>query len=137
MNFRGYDGKILRISKSSAEKAKIAYDKGWMGIVHPATLVPKSVYEIVGYYDDSFKISGDTDWFHRAYSMNMKFLFIDDIITNMNDGGISNQIRYKILEADYSRFAKKKYPNVFVRALKYMIWNKRLVINILKKGRPY
>jgi len=137
LNFRGYDGKILRISKSSAEKAKIAYDKGWMGIVHPATLVPKSVYEIVGYYDDSFKISGDTDWFHRAYSMNMKFLFIDDIITNMNDGGISNQIRYKILEADYSRFAKKKYPNVFVRALKYMIWNKRLVINILKKGRPY
>ena len=108
--------------KSSAKLAQNAFKEDAMGIVHPATLIPKRIYERVGYYDDFYKIIGDIDWFHRAYLMNMEMLFIDNVITNMMSGGISTQYNFEKSYRDRKYYLKKHYKNLFLRSIRFLKW---------------
>ena len=117
-----------RIVKSSQEKVHNAYKTDTMGITHPATLVPKRVYETVGYYDDEYKIIGDIDWFHRAYGQKTPILFIDNIITNMVCGGVSTQYNFKRSYHDRKHYLKKHSKNFFARYISIIRWAIRFYI---------
>lgn len=66
-----------------------------MGISHPAVIVPKNVYDEIGLYDDRYYISADVDFAIRCYRKGIKIGYMQSIITNMTDGGISNQFPIK------------------------------------------
>ena len=77
MNFRNVNDDIVKIMGSSKENFRIAYKKFWMGFPHPATIVPKMIYEKYGYYNEKFAIMADLDWFRRMYEAKVNVLFID------------------------------------------------------------
>lgn len=117
-----------KVIKSSAKRVDYAYKTDTMGVTHPATLVPKMVYEVVGFYDDQYKIIGDIDWFHRAYGLKTPILFIDNVITNMVCGGISTQYNFKRSYRDRKHYLKKHHKNIFTRYISLIRWVIRFYI---------
>lgn len=59
-------------------------------IAHPATFVPRKVYDEVGMYDESFKIFGDWDLFARFSEQKVRFSHVPKIITVFDTCGISS-----------------------------------------------
>lgn len=80
-----------QIVKITPDKSDIEFRKKRMGIVHPATVVARNIYNKYGVYDDRFLISADMDWFLRIRENNVQIEFINTILSYMSDGGISNQ----------------------------------------------
>lgn len=124
LNFVTLDGsKVLFVCKSNPKLLGKSYRTDNMGVPHPATLVPREAYEQIGAFDTFYKIMGDLDWFHRAYSIGEKFVFFDTIITNMSDGGVSNTFAYKKYLRDRKYYLKKFYPSLSERLIRFIRWN--------------
>lgn len=109
-----------------------------MGITHPASVYSKHVYEIIGYYDDRYYISGDIDHFIRCYqSKSVEFIPINTFITNMSDGGISNSFNFEKVNHDwvirYSKFCTSRFD--FIKRIIRSNYNylKGYLISIIKK----
>lgn len=135
MNFVDKKGKLLFVSKSEESNLKRNFKRDGIGVTHPATLVPKVVYERYGAFDVRFRLSGDVDWFHRAYAAGCTFKFIDKVITNMSDGGISSQYtwkRYKISLRDRKLFFSKYYQSKTVRLIHFMFFQYQISKLLLK-----
>lgn len=125
LHFMSKDGKkLINIQSSNKEKCNKAYRHNSMGVTHPATLVPRTIYVEHGAFDPTFKIIGDIDWFHRTYAAGVSFIFTNSIITNMCDGGISNQFDYVKSAKDRWRFLKHKYSSVLLRTYHFIRWTK-------------
>lgn len=116
-------GKVVRDLVPSASRAARLYKKNGM-LNHPAMLVPKSVYDEFGVYDTRFKIAADMDFFHRVYPKYPYFIYIEEVITNMARGGVSNSFVYRKDIADAKLFMKKKYRNPLVRCYYLALWHK-------------
>lgn len=133
MNFRNGKNDIIKIMGSSENNFRIAYKKYWMGLPHPATVVPKKVYEKYGYYNENFEIMADIDWFRRMYEAKVNVLFIDTIITNMCYGGISTKINFKKNSNDRKLLYRMHCKNEIVAYWQYFCWLISLVKKILKR----
>lgn len=131
MSLVGTSGTRIKVSNCSPESAANIYEKDWM-IPHPATLVAKSIYEKFGYYDDRFKICGDMDWFHRIYPLEVKFYYLDKVITNFTVGGVSTSPTYMREAKDRWLFFQKKYDNKFVAVTKFIQWHKLFFKSFMK-----
>ena len=116
------------VMKSSAKRVEHAYKTDTMGITHPATLIPKTTYEAVGYYDDQYKIIGDMDWFHRAYAKGTPIIFIDNVITSMTCGGVSTQYNFKRSYRDRKHYLTKHRKNLFARYISLLRWAIRFYV---------
>lgn len=77
------------------------------GAYHPAIFVGKNVYDTVGLFDENFKIEADTDFIYRCYINNMTFVFTNEVLSNMADGGASNVINIKKYYREKKYFLKK------------------------------
>jgi len=63
-----------------------------MPLHHPATFVSCDVYKTIGAFNTKYKIAGDYDFIYRAFhSRKVKFLIIDDFLTSMRLGGLSEE----------------------------------------------
>jgi len=69
-----------------------------MTINHPTVFVPRKLYDEVGLFDLSFKISMDYEWTMRAKQLGKEFFYIDSVISNMRLGGKSNHLLIHSLE---------------------------------------
>jgi hypothetical protein len=65
-----------------------------MSLFHPTLFVQKPVYEKAGLYDVDFKIAADFDFVLRNYLLGAKFYYVDQVIANFKQGGIS--VRNKV-----------------------------------------
>jgi GT2 family glycosyltransferase len=65
----------------------IFYDSG---ICHQAMLVRKSVFERIGDFDLNTKLYGDSDWVMRAFSSNVTFYHIPEIVCFYEGGGATS-----------------------------------------------
>lgn len=109
MNIVDIDGKKASVTPLLTQKLiSKAFSNDSM-INHPATIVPKCIYEQYGYYDDRFYISADMDWFHRVYAKGVRFITTDSILTNFSLGGVSTQYIYKKSLHDKLIFLRNKY----------------------------
>lgn len=83
-------------------------------IRHPATFVPLNVYKRVGLFDDRFRIIGDTDFIYRCIENGVKFKIINEVFTNMADGGISNNMSSLLKRVKERRYflSKRKLSNI-------------------------
>ena len=134
MNFINMQGEISRVAKSNQKQADYCYKTNGMGVTHPATIVAKSVYSQYGLYDDEFKICGDIDWFFRIYKSGVKICFIDDIVTNMTEGGVSTTFNLKKMAKDRRRLLKKRYHNFLLEAYYFVRWAKRVYF-LMRKNK--
>ena len=75
MNLIDTEKGIKQVQIPSEELCKKAYKNFWMGIPHPAVLIPLSIYNQVGDYDIRFLIMADIDWFRRAYDQRQPMFF--------------------------------------------------------------
>lgn len=112
--------KYFRIWKSGLfKRIKLFY--GWMP-PHPTFFAQSHVYEEIGNFDTTFKISADYDFLLRFFlRAEFSSYYINDYISNMLEGGASNgsiskQIQ-KIIE-DYKALKKNKFGFIFTPFLK-------------------
>lgn len=91
------------------------------GVRHPATFVPKCIYNDVGLFDLSYKIASDAELMLRIDRANYKFSFINEPLVVMFDGGLSNSkgITRQIL-SEKKKILKAYCPNRAKRVF-YMI----------------
>lgn len=117
-------GAIISTSKVGYENIKRGFKNDYIGVAHPATIVPKETYNRLGAFDPYYKIIGDTDWFHRVYEAGEQFAILDVVLTNMSDGGISYQFNFKRSYRDRIYFLNKFYKNPVNRFFRLVIWVK-------------
>lgn len=68
-------------------------------IQHPTCFVTKALYDKEGLFDTNLKSAADYELMLRFYSNGAKFLFIEDILANFTEGGVSSNLNS--LEEDY------------------------------------
>ena len=99
-------------------------------IPHPATIVPKHIYEKYGYYNIKFKIAGDLDWFHRIYpKSDVQFTVINSPLNNMTIGGVSTSSNFKKEIRERKIFLKNKYGLGLRYMYNLLIW----IVRYLRK----
>lgn len=128
-------GKKLLIETLTSKKSAICFKRDQTGVVHPATLVPKDVYDKYGCYDDRFKIIADCDWFHRLFLNKQSIIFLDKVITNMSNGGVSSLWTYKRFRTsfqDRKLYFTKNYKSFKERSLRFILWIIHFFIIYLK-----
>lgn len=82
---------------------KIRYE---MTIPHPTVFVKKDIYEKYGVFELEYKISADYELMLRFYTKGVKFVYLNDVITNFRRGGISGR-QGKRAEEETLRIARK------------------------------
>lgn len=102
----------------------------FMGIIHPASIYSKLVYDKIGIYDDRYYISGDMDHFIRCYrSSKVDFIPLDLVVTNMADGGVSNTFNFRKFNHDrqlrFSKFTSNRFIAYYYITLSNIIFLKR------------
>lgn len=69
------------------------------GIRHPATFVPREVYDRIGSFNAKMRLSADQDFILRCYFQGVKFYHINKVLSNMAAGGLSTDNTRVSLEA--------------------------------------
>ncbi len=64
-----------------------------MPLAHPACFITRKLYERVGLYDTSYKISADYDFVWRCRRANVKLLYSQECLVTMETGGLANSSR--------------------------------------------
>lgn len=124
LNFVSRDGtKIHHQTKSNKSLLVKSFKRDHIGVPHAATLVPRKIYIQYGAFDTYYKIMGDADWFHRVYAAGIKFVFIESVITNMSDGGVSNLFDFKKSSRDRFHYLNKYYKRKTERYLRFIYWS--------------
>lgn len=102
------------------------------GIKHPATFVPRKVYDSIGLYDIDMRISADTDFILRCYFGDVNFVVVSHVLSNMSEGGISTNHTFKTINSGYHDYVKRlsKY-NINIIKKKYLLLRYR-VMGIIK-----
>ena len=97
MLFHYQDG-TLQHYHTSREKYEQLSKKFRMGLNHPSTFVPRSIYDKIGLFDERFKLYADSDFILKCYEQNVGIVFINRVLSNMSDGGASNNISRAMLK---------------------------------------
>ena len=110
------------------------------GIRHPATFVPKEVYDKVGLFNDKMKLSADQDFILRCYFQGVTFYHVTCVLSNMSAGGLSTGNTKASLEASiHDRQIMLKENNI--HGLKYLwlwyTWRLRVALSRLSKKIGY
>lgn len=94
-------------------KTKIKY--GWLPL-HPTVYIRKDCINKWGYYDESFKISADSDFLVRyLYKANLKVFYLKKYIVRMRIGGLSTSFsKSKIKWEEDLRLYKKNGFNPYI-----------------------
>lgn len=71
-----------------------------MNIAHPGMLVHRRLFESVGYFDDSYQICGDYEWFLRLPRM-LRAIHSSDVILKITQSGISHSRVPKVYAETY------------------------------------
>ena len=119
------DADTMKLKYTSTPYTKKSYEKSCkrlkMGICHPATIVHKNIYGKIGVYDDRYYISADVDFCLRCYRSGVDVEFFDKVVTNMSDGGVSNQFTIKKNMHD-CKLRTAKFCNGWWHRAQYTIW---------------
>lgn len=84
--------------------SKITFFEAYRGdFLHQAAFIRRDVYEQYGYYDESYRIAGDTVFFLKVLGFhNVTFRYIDVPISVFEGGGVasSSDGKWKIIQRD-------------------------------------
>lgn len=94
-------------------KPDISLMEKTMPIFHPSTFVKKKVYDVVGGFNEVYKLSSDYDFVYRVYKAGFKFDYLPKAIAVFRIGGASNlncdsyQEGFEILKSHNSPYSKE------------------------------
>lgn len=112
-----------------------------MGINHPATFVPKKIYDKIGLFDEDFKLYADADFVIRCYEAGVGVCFINKVLSNMCDGGASNCVSKKMLDDSLLKIRKhaKSPVELWYMTINtyFMYYLRKMVPNSYMKGYRY
>ncbi|GHT01988.1 glycosyl transferase [Bacteroidia bacterium] len=86
INLLNEDGSFFKLKKPNSDLSQFYHG---MSLFHPTMFVHRSIYEQNGLYDTHFKIAADFDWILRNYIAGTSFFYIDHVIANFKQGGVS------------------------------------------------
>lgn len=100
-----------------------------MGLNHPATFVSKKVYETIGVFDENLRLFADADLITRYYQAELPIYFVDEILSNMKDGGASNShSKYTLQDNKYILHKYCKSETEY-----YWLLSKRRALDLIKR----
>lgn len=116
---------ILRTNKRRFTKKIKSF---LMPIRHPATFVAKSVYNEIGSFDTRFKIEADCDFIYRAIENKIPIYITPEVLSNMSDGGVSNNTSYcnRAINDRYLFYSKRHIP--FFRKKIHLLYDSLRII---------
>lgn len=117
MNFHYLNG-VTQILKTNSSRFFRYTKKYSMGLNHPATFVPLSIYKKYGCFDENLKISADLEFILRVSKNGVKFKFIDQVLTNMSDGGVSSS--FSVQQYNDRKYILKKYTKNQIEYYSYI-----------------
>lgn len=82
-----------------------------MPVNHPSVFVSEKIYKKIGNFNTKFKIAGDYDFIYRCYNHGIEFVYINKILCNMRLGGISDNLRFKLLNLKETYYISKKHSS--------------------------
>lgn len=136
INFH-YDNGTFQEFQSSEKRflegiPKFSYN---YGAYHPAIFVNRHVYESIGCFDDRMRIIADIEFIYRCFLKGMIFKFTDKVLSNMSDGGTSNNLNLRVYLNDKRICMKKYHQNSVKDYLKlYKIMSKLYIKQYLPDG---
>ena len=91
---------------------------------HPGFYIKRSVFNKVGFFNSSYKISGDFDWLYRVIKEEETPVFYTDfVVVSMRDGGVSSSglESKKLMNRENLRILKSHgvYSNKMLIYMKY------------------
>lgn len=116
------EGKVLHDLQYDASDLQWRMKVDSIAFVHPATLVPKAVYERRGYYDDHYRIMADLDWSRRVWMAGESIVYQPIFVTNMYNGGISSGLRLSVNIKERRYYFSKFYENPWERKRHFWHW---------------
>jgi hypothetical protein len=107
-----------------------------MSLNHPSVFVRRQVYRQYGYFDADFKLAMDYELLIRFLHHGVKFVAVNQVLTNFRDGGASDE--GQVLALQEVKAAKLRYETVseFACYFQYFLASNkyRLAIFIRKIG---
>jgi glycosyltransferase involved in cell wall biosynthesis len=94
-------------------------------ISHPTCFVKKTVYDTYGTFNTKYRIAADYDFMLRVKQKGCLFHFIEHVLANFAEGGVSTTHLFKIgreildIKADHQVLTKKQY-----KLQRAMLWFK-------------
>jgi glycosyltransferase involved in cell wall biosynthesis len=108
-----------------------------MPMPHPAVYITKKCYKEMGGYSLDYNISSDYEFILRLIQDNKKFLYLDKVLSNMLDGGVSSNNFLKSLQE--SLLIKRRYGCNFIVAYNYFFIEliKNFIIHTLRNHSAF
>ena len=124
---------ISYIRKSRIEDIhKIRYE---MVLMHPTCYVRKSTYEKNGVFDTELKCVMDKDLMARFYKNDAKFDYVDDVISIMSSGGVSDVDIKRVYKEGVLVAMRNGAPRWFAEIRWRIMAVKASVARIIKKNK--
>ncbi|MDA7481161.1 glycosyltransferase [Candidatus Pelagibacter ubique] len=101
--------KKTRYYKSYSLESKLI-DIGYMPS-HTSLFLKKKIYNIIGGYNVKYKIAGDLDFFFKLKNYSLNYLYLNEVITVMSQGGTSNKSLKNIFFSNTEAFKILKINN--------------------------
>ncbi len=80
-------------------------------LCHPATLMRRKLFDSVGRFDTSFRIAADYDLIVRCFQHPVKSCFVDEIISDMRMGGMS-EARFMLSCRERKRVVRERFDSL-------------------------
>lgn len=84
-------------------------------VCHNGMYAKRCVYDVVGMYNENYKIAGDFEWIMRCLEYNINFIYSDKITVNYSVGGMSSDVkkhRNECISVSINRFPFLSRENI-------------------------
>lgn len=97
-------GRLYAGDTLSPDNSHATFKSKYYGIFYPhqATFVPKGLFEKLGGFDESYKVSADFEWICRAMYKGYCVKWVDEIVSYFSLGGMSSTLQCLIDEYNIS-----------------------------------
>ena len=129
VNIVDFSGKFIREMYLKENAYDFKYSE-FMPIFHPTAFVKRDVYTNIGLFNTKYKIAADYDFILRGINNKLHIAFVNKVITNFRDSGISSKRVYLSyweatrVNIDNGVCRIKAYYIFISRSLKYFIYSK-------------
>lgn len=129
VNIVDFSGKFIKEMYLKENAYDFKYSE-FMPIFHPTAFVKRDVYTNIGLFNTKYKIAADYDFILRGINNKLHIAFVNKVITNFRDSGISSKRVYLSyweatrVNIDNGVCRIKAYYIFISRSLKYFIYSK-------------
>jgi glycosyltransferase involved in cell wall biosynthesis len=108
-----------------------------MNVSHPTVFIKRGVYKKIGLFKTSYKLAMDYEILLRAYRQNIRFYYINHVLSNMRNGGTSAEhwvkATWEVEKAKVSLGISR--VDAYIHFFTHALWPyvKVLVFNLMQK----